>query len=127
MKVYIPLVFWFLLFCSFPEHIAGQETAIVKETVKDYGEIGRRKRLEGHFVLENHSDKELSFRIVPPRCSCITISCEADAVPPDGKVVIKYLYSVDTNRGLFDKIITLIPEGAKKPILLHIRGQAGKR
>ena len=95
----------------------------VDKTVNDWGDVTVKDGpLECSFTLTNVSDDPVLIRSVASSCGCTGVTWTKGPIAPGESGSITATYSNDEGPYAFDKTLTVSFVGARKPLILHLRG-----
>ena len=95
----------------------------VDKTVHDWGDVTVKDGpLECSFTVTNISGEPVMIRSVASSCGCTGVTWTQGAIEPGASGTISATYSNDEGPYAFDKTLTVSFVGARKPLILHLRG-----
>lgn len=95
----------------------------VDKTIHDWGDVTVKDGpLECSFTLTNVSDDPVLIRSVASSCGCTGVTWTKGPIAPGESGSITATYSNDEGPYAFDKTLTVSFVGARKPLILHLRG-----
>ena len=95
----------------------------VDKTVHDWGDVTVKDGpLSCSFTVTNISDGPVMIRTVASSCGCTGVKWTREQIAPGQSGTIEATYSNDEGPYAFDKTLTVSFVGARKPLILHLRG-----